>query len=347
VTPAEAIGEAKSANLRPVYLLLGEDVRLQADVLLALKEAGAAGGIEGLNMDQLIAGEQGVSAVLAAARTSPMMAKRRVVVVRQLERWQAEGKANEALDQLAAYADDPCPSTVLLLSASKLDKRRRLVTSAVKRGFLVSCEPLSPTELKQWVLEQARVQGHPLRPAAAELLADLAGPELAAVADALERVGLFVGAGAEIDENAITECVVRLRETSVWELVDAVGRRDIAAAFKALHDVYDPADRGLPLLGVLAWSARQMLRYEAATSTGLSPPEAAKWAGAPPFRARQLDVQVKRLGRQELEHWLVALADLDRNLKGGSRRPPRATLEEAILSLCQAAGRRPAGPPAA
>ena len=83
----------------------------------------------------------------------------------------------------------------------------------------------------------------------AELLAAIAGPELAYVNDAIERLSLYVGAGAPIDEAAVAECVARVRTADTWALVDAVGKRDLGRAFRILADVYDPRDRGLPLLG--------------------------------------------------------------------------------------------------
>jgi DNA polymerase-3 subunit delta len=99
--------------------------------------------------------------------------------------------------------------------------------------------------------------------------------------------------------------------------------------------VYDPQDRGLRLLGVLAWSTRQLLRFDAAVRGGASPDQAAVRAGAPPFKARELSQQVKALSRAELERGPELLARLDLELKGGSRRPPQAVLESAILRLCR------------
>jgi DNA polymerase-3 subunit delta len=135
-----------------------------------------------------------------------------------------------------------------------------------------------------------------------------------------------------------------LRTASVWELVAAVGRRDAGAALAALADVYDPQDRGLRLLGVLAWSTRKLLRFESAVRQGASPEQAAMRAGAPPFKARELSQQVKALPRVELERWPELLARLDLELKGGSRRPPQAILESAILTLCRRSGTVPRRP---
>jgi len=350
MTPEQALEEARQGKLRPVYLIAGEEQHRQTEVLRALEQAALAGGTPGLNEDHLMAGEVPVDAVVSACRTLPMMAKTRLVVVRSLERWEPRGKGQsaEALDRLAAYAAEPSPSTVLLMVAGKLDARRKLVTTAKKGGFLVSCEPLSPRALPAWVADAARAHDNPLAPGVAELIAELAGPELSAVADALERVCLYVGAGAEVTEDAVAECIVRLRPATVWELVGAVGRRDVGAALSTLDSVYDPHDRGLRLVGVLAWSTRQLLKFEAATRAGLPPPEAAKRAGAPPFKARELAEQVKLVPRRDLERWLETLAGVDFALKGGSRRPPKAVLEYAILAMCQARGggrKRPAKRP--
>jgi DNA polymerase-3 subunit delta len=153
--------------------------------------------------------------------------------------------------------------------------------------------------------------------------------------DAIERLSLYVGPGNEITEEAITDSLKLVRPATVWELVSAVGRRDPAAALSTLGKVYEAQDRGLRLLGVLAWSTRQLIHFASATREGLGPAEAAKRAGVPPFKANELSAQLKGLTPRTLSSWVTTLSTLDLELKGGSKRPPRATLEHAVLSLCQ------------
>jgi DNA polymerase-3 subunit delta len=350
VTPDQALAEAAKGELRPVYLVAGDEVFLASQVVAALKAAACKGGVTGLNEDAFQAGEGDVERVLAAAATLPMMAKRRFVLVRGIERWEPkagakEGKATdkEPLEKLLDYAKAPSPSTVLVL-AGALDKRRKLYTQAKSDGFLVVCEPLARQDLPVFIERRVTERGCKISHSVSDLLAELTGPELAPVADAIERLCLYAGDGNEITEDAVSTCIVRLRSASVWELVGAVGRRDAGAALSALADVYDPQDRGLRLLGVLAWSTRQLLRFESALREGAAPEQAALRAGAPPFKARELSQQVKALPRAELERWPELLARLDLELKGGSKRPPQAILEAAILKLCQKSGtvaRRP------
>jgi DNA polymerase-3 subunit delta len=332
-----AVREAEAGELKPFYLLVGEEAFLMRAALSALREGALRGGIEGLNHDQLDAGDASVEQALSIARTLPMLAPRRFVLLRNVERW--EGKETKSgvspLDRLVDYASAPVPSTVLVATAPKLDKRRRLYTSGKKLGFLVECDPLPAHELPRWVRGRAEGLGHPIAQDVAGLLAELCGPELSPVNDALERLSLYVGSGQPISEEALAECVVRVRPTTVWELVSAVGERNTGRALQALAQVYEPQDRGLRLLGVLAWQTRQLLKFESALRRGQSPQDAAKTAGAPPFKAKDLARQVKQLPREQLESWLPVLARIDLDLKGGSERPPKAILEHALIELCR------------
>lgn len=336
MTPEEAIQEAQSGELRRVYLVHGDERFLVDQVVTALRAAATAGGVAGLNDDVIDAAPNNVDSATSIARTLPMMASRRCVLVRQVERFEPkkDSKGKSALDKLTQYVEDPAESTVLILVSSSLDKRRKVFTLAKKQGWLVSCEPLSRNVLPTWIQARVRARGNTIAHHVADLLAEIAGPELGSLDDAVERLTLFVGPNEPITEDAVAECIVRVRPTTVWELVGAVANRNVGAALGHLSRVYDPQDRGLRLVGVLAWSARQLIKFDAATRRGLPPAEAAKLAGAPPFKANQLASQVKRIPRAALEQWLDTLAEVDLALKGGSSRPPQAVLEHTIIRLC-------------
>ena len=75
----------------------------------------------------------------------------------------------------------------------------------------------------------------------------------------LERLSLYIGANNPITEEAAAECVVRVRTTTVWELVSAVGERDAGRALGALEQVYEPQDRGLRRMEPAAGRRRMFL----------------------------------------------------------------------------------------
>lgn len=336
MTPAEAVAQARQGKLLPFYVVAGEERLLRDEVVGALRDASLAGGVAAFNEDKFTAGESDVDAIVSAARTVPMMAPRRFVLVRSAERWDAGEGEGSPLDRLAEYAAGPIDTTCFVVVATKLDGRRKLVKEARTKGWLVPCDALDARALPGWIVDRFAAKGHEVDRDVAELLAALAGPALSSVDDAVERVSLYAGVGGAVDEAAIGACVARVRTSDTWTMVDAVGARDLGRALRTLADAYDPRDRGLPLLGALAWSIRQLARFQASVDAGASPDEAARRAGVfQPHRARELAQKARAVSRKEVERWLLLLAETDLALKS-SRRAADAILEDMLTRLCRA-----------
>jgi len=350
VTPHEAIQRAERGDLLPVWLLTGEERLLRDQALAAIVKSAIAGGLAELNLDKFTAGETSIDKVLAATRTVPMMAKRRVVIVRGLERWdnasagsgdgddeKADIKALPPLDRIAEYAKAPIDSTCFILVAEKIDGRRKLVTLAKKAGFMVDCAAVESRQLPGWIAARAEKKGHTIDREVCELIAEIAGPDLSYLDDVLERLSLYVGLNQPITEDAVAVCVTRVRLADTWKLVDAASTKDLGKVLALFADVYDPRDRGLPLVGAIAWSLRQLLKLDSALRDGASIDDAARRAGIyPAFKARDHAKKLKAFRPRELERWLVVVQETDVALKS-SRRSADAILEEMFTRLCRRA----------
>ena len=123
MTPEQALREARERQLRPIYLVVGEDQHRASAVVRALREAALHGGTPGLNEDTLTAGEASVDTVLAAARTLPMLARRRLVLVRGLERWEEKAEP-------ARVKKPRCHRSIGLPTTPRIPSRARCSYSA-------------------------------------------------------------------------------------------------------------------------------------------------------------------------------------------------------------------------
>ena len=319
---------AEKGEFGTVHILVGSETFLVERCITALRSAATAGGISGFNEDLFHGKGLKSEALVGAARTLPMMATQRFVLVRNVD-----GMASGELDRLADYVAAPAASTCLVLVAEKLDGRTRFAKVAKKLGLLADAQPLKPAGLRSFVSHEARRRGTPIETGAIDALLDAVGGDLAALDDAVERLSLYVGTGAPIGSDAIDHCIERVRVDSVWALVDAVtqrnGGRAMAAAVSLLNDREPP----LKILALLARQLRMVGRMQGALAAGLHGPEAARAAGAPPFKARELGEAARRYGPRALTTAFSTLAEADLALKG-SRRPPDTILQEALLRLC-------------
>ncbi|HEY2365462.1 MAG TPA: DNA polymerase III subunit delta [Polyangiaceae bacterium] len=345
-SPQSVEKSAKNGKVLPIYLFVGDERLLRDRAIEAVHKAALGNGVAAFNEDKFTAGEATVDKIVSAARTVPMMAPKRYVLVRSLERWDKQkageedasdddDKSASPLDELHDYAKAPIDSTVVILVATKLDGRRRLVALARKTGFLVECNPLDAQELVAWIEEAVAERDKDIDRETAALIAELVGPELSPIVDAIERLSLFVGDAKTIDDDAVRQCVVRTRASDTWSVVAAIQRRDLASALATLKDAYDPRDRGLPMLGAIAWSIRQLAKYKTALDEGASSGEASRRAAAfSPSRVRELEARSRQLKPRDLERWLTVLAETDLALKG-SKRAPDAVLEDMVTRLCR------------
>src|SRR6185436_7069931 len=93
MTPEQAIERVARGELLPVWLLVGEERLLRDQALDAIVKSALAGGLAEFNLDKFTAGDAPIDKILGATRTVPMMAKKRVVIVRGLDRWDGGGDA--------------------------------------------------------------------------------------------------------------------------------------------------------------------------------------------------------------------------------------------------------------
>src|SRR5206468_3735277 len=107
-------------------------------------------------------------------------------------------------------------------------------------------------------------------------------------------------------------------------------------AMRLFADVYDPKDRGLPMLGALAYTVRLLARVATNMESGQGPDEAARNAGVPPFKTREITFKAKSWRSRELERWLTVLKETDLALKS-SRRPADVILEDMLTRLMRRA----------
>jgi DNA polymerase-3 subunit delta len=311
-----------------VYVLVGTERLLIERAVDAVRKAVDSMGAPGFNVEVFDGKGLEAARVISAARTLPMMADMRFVLLRHVDAMTPTEQTN-----LVGYLDDPSDSTCFLLTATKLDGRGKLANAAKKRGYLIDAKPLRGRELREFIRAEATAREHKIAPPAIEALLDAVGDDLAAIDDAIERLSLFVGAGQRIDAEAVTTCVTRIRVESIWSLVDAIGLKDRRKGIAAAQSLLDDREPPLRLLAMVSRQLRIVARMREALSEGLRPQEAAKRAGAPPFKAGDLTESARRFTAESLGEAFTLIAETDRALKG-SKRPPDVILQDAVLALC-------------
>lgn len=313
----------------PLVYLCGKERFLIDRATEAIKSALLQPATREFNYDVLHAKEAGVPKILACVRTVPMMAKRRLVLVRDADELSADELAG-----LLRYVEAPFPEACLCFIAEKADLRLKFFTAFKKHGLLLKLDPLTDRQLPGFVEAEAKRLKVTLQPGAAARIAEEIGADLGQLVDALERLACYVAAGAPIRIADVEEVVATTRQHSVFELIDAVGAGDKSAALSLLAGMMALREPALRLLAMLARHIRQLWQTRDLLSQGRpGVGEVASALGVLPFVATKLMDQARRLSPLRVASMHEAIYQVDRALKI-SKIDDERLMEQLVLQLC-------------
>ena len=191
--------------------------------------------------------------------------------------------------------------------------------------------------LADWVAKQFADRGVSVDPEAARLMIEVVGEDPEELASEVDKISTW-SAGEAVGTREVELLAAGCAEIPGYELTDAWGRRDLAAALAACQTLLersgDPVSRTVPMLiGMLVAHVGRVRDCQAFAEEGLTAREAAARLKRHPFYVEKLYAQARNYGRDELREALVRLAELDHAVKGGSRLAVDLELERALIEI--------------
>ena len=218
----------KKREFSPVYYFHGDDDFLKEIRVRELVDAAVDPTTRDFNLDQRRGGELDAESVDAILSTPPMLAERRVVVIREADKLRKD--ARKVLDR---YLMRPAADTLLLLvSATGVKAEKGLAD----HGTAVEFAPLTGDRVPKWVAYHAEHElKRSIAPGAVTLLVEAVGDSLQLLSVELEKLASFTD-GA-ITEADVAEVVGVRQGESTGTFLDAVAARDVATALRVLPAV--------------------------------------------------------------------------------------------------------------
>ncbi|MBN1423781.1 DNA polymerase III subunit delta [Candidatus Fermentibacteria bacterium] len=230
---------ASSPLLREAYLLYGPEEYLTRRALDRIMEL--CGQVRPLDLAELSGTEASLADVAEEISTLPMVAPRRLVIVRQAEKLLAKaqrgGKPTREARQLASTLSEREASWCLVLLASpSISLPSMPGGDIVKAMACYGAYPLPERQLGQWIRREAHERGLRIDGAAVARLVALTGSNLLDLEQELGKLAAYAGGDTEITRSMVDE-VADSSAGSLPELLEAVASCDVPRALQALDDV--------------------------------------------------------------------------------------------------------------
>jgi len=297
-------------EIAPIYLLYGEEDFLTEEGTVGIIDAVLGEGEREFNLDVVSAADRDIREIVSIATSFPMMADRRVVVVRDVDKL-----AGRDADVLTAYCENPSRSTCLVLVGTKPDFRKKPYVTIRRTGKIFEARPLYDNQLPAWITSRAQKQGRQITPEGCKLLAAYVGASLREVQNELEKLSVYAGDRKEITAEDVAAVVGMSKEYSVFELQKAIGARDVRRSIEIVHHML--ANGGsVPFMLVMLmnyftalWKLYDMRRK------GVPSRDQASEAKIHPYFFQEFADALGRFAPSEIERAFLLLAAADEQAK--------------------------------
>ncbi|HXB66977.1 MAG TPA: DNA polymerase III subunit delta [Candidatus Acidoferrales bacterium] len=353
MNPGQFLAQIKRGATPAATLLLGTEAyerrRIKAALVATVLETAVT---------QHDLAERSLAEVVDDARALSLFAAERIIWVTSAEAALPKGKtsgpdgdsdgdgepvASGGAAVLGAYLKDPTPGVALVFEAIRFDfegedKRKQERVRKFYAGIrdVVELQKYSVQEARAETESLARKAGCRLAPDALDLLVEALGADIARIAVEIEKLALYAG-DRVIEVDDIPALVPDARATTIFALVNALGRRDRVRALGVL-DTLTREGAYLPL--ALAFLSTQFRMALVAREAGLKSSQQIQshfqrmgvqmWGS----RAEQVYQTVTRFSKPQLERAVSLIYQADKGMRD-TRPDDRIVMEQFITRLVQ------------
>lgn len=315
-------------ELLAAYLIVGDDELKVTTVIKRLCARLEQAGNVDFNTQSFEGGkENDGKEILDSLNTPPLAAPYRLVIIKE-----AEKLSKQVVNELIDYLESPLPSSVLLMTATKLKQQSRLYKAVGKLSpkALIDASSRKRSELPAMARQLAKSYDIALSYDGAHKLCELVGTSSVNLNTEIKKLASYVLSlgRREASLDDVLAVVARSHQPSVWDFVDALARRDLVASF----DILQLLSRESPvsLLYLCLTRFREILLYQslAARKDG----KLAQTLGKPDWQLKKLEKLAQGFREGELRALLTLAATSDERIKSGT--DASLVLEEIILAVC-------------
>jgi len=322
----------RQGDIKPVYVFEGEEEYIKAQAVKALCAKLLPEGLEAMNLTELA--NPAADELIAAVETLPMMADRRVVLVREYAPL-TSGRAadDDETEKMIKYLPSASPSTCLMfIVKGKADGRKKLYTYCKQHQTIVDFSAMTEPQAVSWIIRSMKALGKRMDIAVAERFLFTVGNDAALLKQEIEKLADYAGERDTVLAEDIDAISVRSLECTVFQMVDAQVAGDYGETMILMQKVLSGGEDRMLILAMLLRQYRMLYQTRCLIEENVPQSELASLLKIPPFAVRRTQTQAMRYDKQRLKMVYDFLLDFEYRLKSG-KLPQDGCAEAALMQM--------------
>ena len=253
-----------------IHIIYGEDV-LARDEQFSTIRPDAEDSMTDMNTLYLNGSSVSMEELVQACNTVPFLADTRTIVVRGLlsrfdsrntrGQGKSSGKSRKGKDEWSQFADrlsEMPPTTTLIILDENVNGNNRILRALRPLATVNHCRLPTARDMQTWVRQRANRLGTPIEPRAIVELVNSIGNNTLLMSNELEKLSIY-----RLDEQIRVEdvqaLVASVRESNIFQAVDAVLEGKTGIALSLIHGLIDEGNHPMLILTMIARQTRFLL----------------------------------------------------------------------------------------
>ena len=324
----QLVTDINNGNIKPIYFLMGEESYYIDKISDFIEAHVLAEEEKGFNQMVLYGRDVTVDEIVANAKRYPMMAERQVVIVKEAQ------DLSRTIEKLASYAENPQPTTVLVVNYKykKLDRRKTLYKTINKVGIVYESKKLYENQVGEWIRRVLSPKEYTISPKAAQMLVEFLGTDLSKINNELEKLQIILPKGSQITPDIIEDNIGISKDFNNFELRKAVGEMNVVKVHQIINYFADnPKDNPMVVTVSLLFNFfSQLLHFHGLNDK--SPRSVASALKINPYFVNEYVTAAKHFPMKKVSLVVSILREFDVKSKGvGSNAVPQGDLLKELL----------------
>lgn len=326
----QIISDIHKKKYAPIYFLMGEEPYFIDMISDTLEEEVLDETEKAFNQIVLYGRDVDIDTVATHAKSFSMMGGYMVVIVK-------EAQDLKNIEDFEKYLDVIPPTTILVFDYKykKLDKRRALAKKIDKMGVLFESKKLYENNIPGWIQSYLLEKGYNITPKAMQMLADFLGTDLHKIRNELDKLIIALPKSKKIDDEDVERNIGISKDFNVFELQNAIGRRDVMKANQIVNYFGDNAKENPLLVTAITLYGYFTKLLKVHYATDPSQNGLATALGVNPFFVRDYQTAAKNYSIADCVRCISVLREFDLKSKGYNvgEVPEKDLYREMIFKL--------------
>lgn len=251
--PQQVLADIISRNYQAMYLLQGEESYYLDKIARLIEDTVLSESEKTLNLSILYGRDCSVPDVFVRARSYPMDAEYQVVIIKEAQDLSSLNKQSN-IEIVERYLKSPQERTILVFvyKEGTLDKRTKLSKIFHDHAVVVNSPKVYDDKISGWIEEYVLEKKLTIDPKAVLLLQQYVGTNLSLLANEINKISINLQSNACITDAEVSEYVGINRSYNVFELQNALARKDLHAAQMIVHNMHSNGS-GNSIVGTIAF----------------------------------------------------------------------------------------------